>query len=312
MVGTDIVSDPNHPRLPTDGRTHERDSTRVDGLTARGFLAAVPVAAVLAGGLACDGGRSDDRSDAAAGLERRPIPGRTASLETGDFREFDESEALHGALTVSRQQAYDGSRAAAARYDGGAGNGYARATQDVSLGDGQDLWYGAAFYLPKGFKRAMQGEVAVMRWDNYVAHGTRADVGGVVLWGSDRRARLVLGHYHGRERILVGPFDVPEGLWFSLLVHQRLARDRGRALNEVYVDGVIIGSSRNANTAGRGIDRVRYGLVALDRAAQSEPLNLLFDRCLVTVRLSPTPDGGRLERGWAIAPAVEERPGARR
>jgi hypothetical protein len=281
-------------------------------VTARRLLIAVPVAALVAGALACDDRRSSDDRPGATVVDRRAIPGRTASLETGDFREFSESEALRGALTVSAHQTYDGWRAAAARYHGGPGNGYARATQDVSLRDGEDVWYGAAFYLPKGFKRAMQGEVALLRWDNYVAYGNQADLGGVVLWGSDRRARLILSHYRRREQVLVGPLEVPEGVWFSLLVHQRLARDEGRALNEVYFDGLIAGSSRKGNTAGREIRRVRYGLVAISSHAQTNPLALWFDRCLLTARPYPAPDGGRLERAWSIAPAVDERSGARR
>ena len=120
-----------------------------------------------------------------------------------------------------------------------------------------------------------------------------------------------MSHYLRRERILVGPFHVPEGVWFSLLVHQRLARDGGRALNEVYVDGLIAGSSRNGNTGGRGIRRVRYGLVAISSHAQTNPLALWFDRCLLTARPYPAPDGGRLERAWAIAPALDRRPRAR-
>jgi Polysaccharide lyase len=290
-------------------RSEGRDATQAGHVTAPRLLVVLPVAALAIGALACDDRRSSDDSPAAAVAERTAISGRTASLEAGDFREFSESEALRGSLTVSAHQAYDGSRAAAARYDGGPGNGYARATQDVTLHDGQDVWYGAAFYLPKGFKRAMQGEVALLRWDNYAAYGKRADIGGVVLWGSDRRARLVLSHYLGRERILVGPFDLPEGVWFSLLVHQWLARDGGRALNEVYFDGVIIGSSTKGNTAGREIHRVRYGLVAISSRAQTNPLALWFDRCLLTSHAYPGRDSGRRERAWAIAPAVDERPG---
>jgi polysaccharide lyase-like protein len=278
-------------------------------LTARIALLAVPVAALVAALVALETPEPDGSAgvDARAGLERGASTALTASLETGDFREFSQSEASRGSLTVTGQRAYDGSHAAAARYRGGPGNGYARAIQNVSLRDGQDVWYGAAFYLPMGFKRAMQGEVALLRWDNYLARGTAGDVGGVVVWGSDRRARLVLSRYGGHERILVGPFDVPEGLWFSLLVHQRLAKPSGRALNEVYVDGLLTGSSRAGNTAGRKIQRVRYGLVALNAGAQRDPLTLWFDRCIVTSRRRPAPAGAS-ERAWATAPEIEERP----
>jgi hypothetical protein len=73
-----------------------------------------------------------------------------------------------------------------------------------------------------------------------------------------------------------------------------------------------VGSSRNGSTAGREIHRVRYGLVAISSGAQTKPLILWFDRCLLTSRLHPAPDGGRLERAWAIAPAVDDGAGAGR
>jgi hypothetical protein len=278
-------------------------------LTARIALTAsiaVAFTALLGAWLAVQGSPDGDAHVAAAvGLD--PRVSRTASLETGDFSEFSQSEAVRGSLTVVRRRAYDGSHAAAARYAGGPGNGFARATQNVSLGNRQNVWYGAAYYLPAGFKRAMQSQVALLRWDDYRSRGELGDVGGVVVWGSDRRARLVLASYRGRERVLVGPFRLPESRWFSLLVHQRLAARGGAALSEVYVDGRLAGSSRAANTTGRRIERVRYGIVAVDAAAQRKRLALLFDRCLVTVNQRSPLDAGSAERAWAANPNIDDR-----
>jgi hypothetical protein len=270
-------------------------------------VAVVVAAAAVAAWVAAGKSRRDgDNGHPAAPLLDSRVT-RTADLETGDFTQFSESEALRGSLTVTRAGSYDGTHAATARYAGGPGIGYARATQQVALREGQDVWYGAAYYLPTGFKEAMQGEVAMLRWDNYDRYGLDGDVGGVVIWGSDRRARLVYSRYGRVERVVVGPFDVPEGQWFSLLVHQRLSRRPGRARNDVYLDALITGSSTAANTSGRPIDRMRTGLVAVDANTQLNPLSLRFDRCLLTVRRRPAPDRGASEREWAIAPQIEDR-----
>ena len=40
----------------------------------------------------------------------------------------------------------------------------------------------------------MQNEVALMRWDNWPGYQDGSgDIGGIVIWGSDKKARLKLG-----------------------------------------------------------------------------------------------------------------------
>ena len=53
------------------------------------------------------------------------------------------------------------------------------------------------------------------------------------------------------------------------------------ALSEVYLDGALVGSSTAANTAGRTIERIRYGLVAQGGSSQTKALTLYFDRARV-------------------------------
>lgn len=266
--------------------------------------------AVVAAWLTLTDPRPDGRATAAPGAR---VPGligpiSTASLEDGDFREFSQNEALRGSLTVTRERSYDGAFGARAVFDGSPGGGFARAIQNVLWRDGHDVWYGSAFYLSPGFKQAMRGEVALLRWDNYPSRGHEGDVGGVVLWGSDKRARLVLSRYGRREHVLVGPFELPEGRWTSLLVHQRLAARSGRALSEVYLNGLRTGSSAAGNMRGRPIERLRFGLVATDPGAQERPLTLWFDRSLVTSRRRSPSDTGAAERAWSIAPQIEGQP----
>jgi hypothetical protein len=254
--------------------------------------------------------RPDRRATAAPGARGPALiaPTSTASLEDGDFREFSQNEARRGSLTVTHERSYDGSFAARAVFDGSTVGGFARAIQNVLWREGQDVWYGSAFYLSPGFKQAMEGEVPLLRWDNYPSRAHDGDVGGVVLWGSDKRARLVLSRYGRHEHVLVGPFELPEGRWFSLLIHQRLAARPGRALSEVYLNGLRTGSSTAANMRGRPVERLRFGLVATDPEGQQGRLTLWFDRSLVTSRRRSPSDTGVAERAWSVAPQIEGQP----
>ena len=63
--------------------------------------------------------------------------------------------------------------------------------------------------------------------------------------------------------MLVGPLNLPEGRCFWVEVHQKLSNVNGEALNEVFVDGVKAGASTTANSRGRVVNNIRYGLPAL-------------------------------------------------
>jgi hypothetical protein len=193
---------------------------------------------------------------------------------------FSYTNVLDARL-ASSSRAYAGATALRATFAGGSGNAYARGVRRVRWRTGDDVWYGAAFYLPAGFIASMQGEVALMRWDNWPTYGTAgADVGGLVIWGRDGRARLKTGTYR-TESTLVGPFDLPESRWFWVEVHQRFAAEDGQALTEVYLDGRRVGDSTRANMTGRTIERLRTGLVAIEAGHQTNPLTLWFDRAAI-------------------------------
>jgi hypothetical protein len=213
----------------------------------------------------------------------------SARLETGDFSEFDQAEALHAELLNTGSRAYDGRRSMLAAYCAGGGNGYARGDFSVSLNPGNDVWYGAAFYLPPGFRKAMQGEVDLLRWDNFGLFGHRADYGGLVVWSSDGRARVVRGHYGGGQNVVAEPLSLPLGRWFWVEVHQHLSNRSSQALNEVWIDGRRVRRSNVGNSYGRRIDRVRFGLVAIEAGRQRRPVQLWADRATV----SPTMVGPR-------------------
>src|SRR4051812_37474278 len=207
---------------------------------------------------------------------------KSADIEASTLgAQFDQLNATVG--TLSRVDGgYGDAHAAEATYSGGGQNGYSRGIFNVGWQPGDDVWYSAAFYLPTGFKAAMQGQVALMRWDDYGAHPEAADYSGIVIYGGDKRSRLVIDRIAtGTQIELSQAFDLPEGRWFHIEVHQRLGATSG--LNEVYLDGTKISSSTQPNLEpGRGVDRIRYGIVAIASGSQTNPLRLQFDDATVS------------------------------
>ncbi|HMS60908.1 MAG TPA: hypothetical protein PKD63_01425, partial [Solirubrobacteraceae bacterium] len=212
---------------------------------------------------------------------------RSAGMESGTLTEFDQVSQLGGTVTTDSSKAFAGTWSARAQYAGGGSNAYERGIWGVSLKDGDDVWYSAAYFLPVGFKAAMQGEVDLLRWDNWVSHPDDTDWGGLVIFGSDKRMRLMrFAKGASASTTLVGPFDVPEGRWVRLEVHQVLGAQT--ALSEVFMDGALVGRSTQPNTYGRPIERLRAGIVAISAGKQTNPLTLWFD----SVALSGQSAGG--------------------
>jgi hypothetical protein len=205
---------------------------------------------------------------------------RQALLENGTFAEFDQTNAAGSTLANVTTRAYEGSHSAHAAYLGGGSNGYSRGIWNVSWQDGDDVWYGAAFYLPVGFKAAMQGQVDLVRWDNWATDPTTTEKSGVVIFRSDQRAHLVRIKQGVEEVHLGSAFDLPEGRWFWLEVHQQLSSTGG--INQVYLDGNLVSSAIAQNTYGHQVDRIRYGLVATAAPSQTNPLELWFDRAVAS------------------------------
>jgi hypothetical protein len=205
--------------------------------------------------------------------------GSETGLERHDPR-FDQLSAAHGSAEVTTSRAFHGSHSMRARYRGGGANGYARGLFAVSWHGGDTVTYRAAFFLPHGFHRAMQGQVALMRWDNWPTYEGGGDSGGIVVYGSDKRARLVRGHSNehpggNHQQALGRSFRLPEGRWFALSVRQRLSREHPRSV--VRLDGRRVVSSARLNFYGRAIERIRYGIVAIAAGMQRRPLRLWVD-----------------------------------
>ena len=199
-------------------------------------------------------------------------------------------------------QVYEGRVAARASVPGGPGNKYARTVRGGSAGsadalrygEGDDLWYGTALFLPEGFHEDMQAYFSPLRWDNFGAPGVSRS--GLVMYDDDRLRLVQEQEGVPGQRNLLGDlsFRLDEGRWYWLEVHQRLSEVDGEAENEVFVDGRRIGRSTTRNYAGDPVTAVRYGIVALSDSEQLAPLTLWYDRVTLTSeQVGPADDDAR-------------------
>jgi hypothetical protein len=142
--------------------------------------------------------------------------------------------------------------------------------------NGDDVWYGAAFYLPSGFAAGTPPlGVDLLRWED--SNGLWS---GIRLQADQKRLQLVANNLP----LDTTEFDAPEGRWFWLEVHQKLGATSGSGtLNEVFLDGRLVSKSSTANRLSDtgAVMRVRYGLVS-DPLLSGRTANLFVDRASVT------------------------------
>lgn len=153
---------------------------------------------------------------------------------------------------------------------------FARVTSEVLWSEGDEVWFGAALFLPVGTVASLSGHLEVIRWDNYAEGASGVDQTGVAV---TQEGRLVLvGERAGRQssQVVVDAGPVDEGRWAWVEVHQILGTEIGEALSQVFVDGFLVASSTAANLGDRPVSRLRYGIVSLPET-QSSPLSLRLD-----------------------------------
>lgn len=217
-----------------------------------------------------------------------------AHADRRDLSEFSQASTADGAMRTTAAHHFDGRRSYQARFCGGPANGYARGVMHVRWPAEASVSYGVALLLPRDLSDRQQGEIDLLRWDNYPQYRRGGDFGGIVLWSGDHRARLERGHYDGDGADQLGPsFALPRGRWFWLEVRQRLSGG-AFARSEVYVDRRRVVSTTLPNAYDRPISRVRFGIVAIDEDRQLLPLDLWMDRA--TVSRNPIDMPTRAER----------------
>jgi hypothetical protein len=132
---------------------------------------------------------------------------------------------------------------------------------DVKWNNTDDVWYGAAYFLPANFQNT-HGNIEILRWDSAAG----GDYGGVGLRTSDRKFHLVRGT-SGSTGSDIGDraFDLPTGRWTWLEVHQKLGQGGDAPFSEVFVDGKLVASSVQPNRLSAGsINKLGAGFVSAD------------------------------------------------
>jgi arylsulfatase A-like enzyme len=128
---------------------------------------------------------------------------------------------------------------------------------------GYEGWYSAAFYFPQGSftggTPSQRGALDIMRWT-----GTTGQSGGVRI-DRNHQAQLVHGT-GGAVTGTIGPkFDLAEGCWNWLAVHQRISTGAG-ARNDVWLNGQkVVSVPGQPNTDNpSGVADVRFGYATND------------------------------------------------
>jgi arylsulfatase A-like enzyme len=215
---------------------------------------------------------------------------RMATHESGSlaYPQYDAVGEGGGATyRLSDDRAYEGTQSVKASFDGVSPSvSTAHGIFNVNVPPGYDGYYGAAFYFPvgtlSGSQPRLESRVDILRWNN--AGGNPAgDQGGVRIAAGDRRARLIRGNLGtGVVEEIGAPFELQEGCWNWLFVHQKLsnrsATDPDHAVSEVFLNGTrVVDSDAPNNYLGEGVGRIRFGLMSIDGSVQDEPLDVYVD-----------------------------------
>jgi hypothetical protein len=209
-------------------------------------------------------------------------PDRLATMETGDFSQFDSinSSVSQGTMAGDTSRAYRGFYSAHASTPTGSGTKYARGIFNVNWVAGSDVWYQAAFWLPTDFYSKAQGWVDILRWDNWTLAQRSQDQAGITVTQDGKlvftKRDLNLPN-NGLVYLTTSVAAPSLGVWHMLKVHQKFSQTDGAALNELYVDDVKAAASTAANYNGRQITALRVGIVATNDATQTNRVDLWFD-----------------------------------
>jgi hypothetical protein len=181
-------------------------------------------------------------------MVRTPAGERLSTLENGIYGANGFDWTANGSGTFYRAGpggAYEGNYAAHMLSPATTSGPYGGFT--VNWPNGTDTWYGSAFYLNPGFI-SKSNRVMIMRWLNSHLPTSASRYGGIVL-DTDDQFRLIRETLGGAEQQLGSSFTLPpEGTWFWLEVHQKLASDpAGKPISEVFVDGRLVASSTAVN-----------------------------------------------------------------
>jgi hypothetical protein len=226
------------------------------------------------------------------------VPAFSDGYESGSCSAWSQGCKVSGSgrYSIGSSGAYDGTRFLRATVGASSVIDFARSQTDISIGLGQEFWFGAAVRLQPGFYNA-GGQVRLFAWDAYPASPDQR--GGIWIDSTGRVVAYHMGRSGQVPLVVLGNRALPEGVWTFVEFRQRLSTSDGNALTEVYVNGSLIGSSTLHNTDGPSVTRFRVGIT--DGSDVRTTVTADFDRAYIgPTRLGPkgsTTSGGSTTTG---------------
>jgi RHS repeat-associated protein len=218
---------------------------------------------------------------------------RVATHDTGNSSEYDAVEQpptkadtytiVQDASSGEKVPAYSGSWKAKAHYDGNtSGASYARGVFNTAQQNGAEGYYGAAFYFPPGTLYGsaptpkLTGNLDILGWTN-----TLGQFGGIRISGSDHSAHLIREGPANPQDNIGSAFNLEEGCWNWLTVHQKLSGQSG-TINQVFLNGTKVVDSTQPSSYGATVDQIKFGMVKLQLPAQSQKLDFYVDNAFAS------------------------------
>jgi hypothetical protein len=198
------------------------------------------------------------------------------SARNGNLTAFSGGTSTTGGLLTAVPDRYGADRSAFSAAYAGTGGASVSGSLAVDWIPGQSVAWGAAFRLAPSFHAATEGQQELVGWD---AGGVQE---GVVVDYSDNLGYLVASPGSLAQQVLVGPFTLPVGPWFTLQVRQLLGSIPS-AWSRVYVNNRLVGSSTATTLAAGQVSQVSYGIVQLTPPAEAGPVWVEFDQALAGV-----------------------------
>jgi hypothetical protein len=229
------------------------------------------------------------------------VVARLAGMESPATSPYDfdqvkvnESEKCIDSAERDTSKAYAGAASLKVHIEGTECSPYARGIFNSNspnhIEEGDDLWFGAAIFLPTGFFSAHSDYTDLIRIDSYVTDGgelnEEAKQQSIELASFSDDNVYVRAESNKEKRTLVGPLSpsvLSENAWHWVEIHAVLDKDSGEAFTELKIDGENMGSSTTGNYfAGRAaFNRLRYGLVSAGGSGSGN-LTMYVDRASVS------------------------------
>ena len=171
--------------------------------------------------------------------------------------------------------------------------------------EGDEFWFGAAIYLPKGFYEAHNNYTDLLRIDSYVndkSESTPFEERAEINFASWENDDLYVRAAMGKTPIdLIGPIspsELPEGAWNWVEIKVHLSTTEGNAWTQLRINGKTAGSSILPNLFPKAapLNRLRYGIVSTAEGGSGN-LTAYFDRASISLSergSTPAPDENRV------------------